>query len=338
MTRQAGQVRAGPTDQESALPRPRLGMVLVVAGTTVLVLGVLLGHLGGIAELSDGLASARLRLLPAAAALTGVNVVISALKWQIILSSMGYRLPFRRLIAVVLAVWPLALFAPGRANEVLRAWGVRHEVPLSHGVGSVLLDRIVDLHSLCIIAAVASTAVGRWSWSLWCLAVLAVLWAILAMAGVLLWERGLSARPSVNLLRQRLHDILRAAVALKANRGMAARLGLASIVSCFVSMAIIFILLQVTHVSPDPLHVLAAWPLALLAGMLPLTVGGLGTRDAAFLWLLGDLAGPSVAQGMVLFATLSYASITVFLLSVVGLPFMVELIRGSWSQCLGAKE
>jgi uncharacterized protein (TIRG00374 family) len=61
-------------------------------------------------------------------------------------------------------------------------------------------------------------------------------------------------------------------------------------------------------------------PMAIFVGLLPFTFAGVGTRDAAMLYLLGPVTGNGVALALGFFATLRYV-----LVAVAGLPFVARL-------------
>jgi uncharacterized membrane protein YbhN (UPF0104 family) len=67
---------------------------------------------------------------------------------------------------------------------------------------------------------------------------------------------------------------------------------------------------------------------AILAGLLPVTLGGLGTRDAAFIYLLRTVAGRA-AGASVLAATIGYSAVAMWSFAIVGLPFMVSAALGT---------
>ena len=65
------------------------------------------------------------------------------------------------------------------------------------------------------------------------------------------------------------------------------------------------------------------WPVATLIGLIPVTLAGMGTRDATFIYLLGA-RGHTVPPAAVLAATIGYSAISVGVFALVGLPFMVR--------------
>jgi hypothetical protein len=61
---------------------------------------------------------------------------------------------------------------------------------------------------------------------------------------------------------------------------------------------------------------------------MPVTLGGMGTRDAAFLYLLRTVAGHPAGAG-VLAATMGYSAVALWSFAIVGLPFMVSAAVGA---------
>ncbi|MBW1880200.1 MAG: flippase-like domain-containing protein, partial [Deltaproteobacteria bacterium] len=76
-----------------------------------------------------------------------------------------------------------------------------------------------------------------------------------------------------------------------------------------------------------PLSIAALWPLAIFVGMLPLTVAGMGTRDAAFLSLLALTGTTPVDDARVLAVTFGYSVVATVVPAVVGLPLMLRFMR-----------
>jgi len=65
-------------------------------------------------------------------------------------------------------------------------------------------------------------------------------------------------------------------------------------------------------------HAFAIYPVAVLAGLVPLTVSGIGTRDAAFVFLLSGLLAAEEAT----FVGLGYTLFAYWILSLVSLPVL----------------
>jgi len=80
-------------------------------------------------------------------------------------------------------------------------------------------------------------------------------------------------------------------------------------------------LLTILRVDVPWLDVFWAWPLAMLVGVLPVTVAGMGTRDLAFLWTLRTAGEGASDSSGVLLVSLVYAVFATWLPTVFGLPF-----------------
>ena len=101
-----------------------------------------------------------------------------------------------------------------------------------------------------------------------------------------------------------------------------------SVVIRGLTLAITFALLRAVGADVDLFDTCALWPVATLIGLLPLTLAGMGTRDAMFMYLLAE-RGHLLTSVNVLAATMGYSLLNVGAFAVIGLPFMMhELGRG----------
>jgi uncharacterized membrane protein YbhN (UPF0104 family) len=97
------------------------------------------------------------------------------------------------------------------------------------------------------------------------------------------------------------------------------RLTLASLFVVSVACLHLWLLLRATHSPVSLEEVIRYWPLAMVAGALPLTPAGMATRDAAFLFLLeSDRGSPEV-----LLATFFYG-LTAWVYAFVGVPLLLR--------------
>jgi len=149
--------------------------------------------------------------------------------------------------------------------------------------------------------------------------------AIVAVVGALVGlGRGLPAGRSAGGLISRVGGLLRRIAAiggeLRADRGrLVAVLG-ASLVLWFLHIAQ-FAVVQAAAGGPlQPVLVASRVPMAIFVGLLPVTFAGVGTRDAAMVYLLAPGLGESAALVLGLFATLRYVVV-----AVAGLPFLSRL-------------
>ncbi|MGH7272050.1 MAG: lysylphosphatidylglycerol synthase transmembrane domain-containing protein [Polyangiaceae bacterium] len=304
---------------------------------TMLRFGFMVAATGGILALLIGRSGSALLLtllhtrrgwVAASLAMAGASVLLGALRWKIVLGAMSYRIGFGRALAVVLAAWPLAVVTPSRANDFARAFAIRGAVPIAAGTGSVLAEKVVDIAVLFALAWLGAAIEGLWALaSLMLLGLAAELAIVRAMTAVrapsapgVAGGRWLRGRPA---LAKKVEELLVASRVLVRAPG---RLVLACVVSLSIrllTLGMTYALLRAADAGVGVIDTCALWPVATLVGLVPITLAGMGTRDAAFVYLLG-LRGHLVTRASVLAATMAYSVIAVGLFAIIGLPFMVR--------------
>jgi uncharacterized protein (TIRG00374 family) len=312
--------RRPPDDESQKSGRRGLTARYAIAVlATVVIMAVLVHRFG--AGLADAMRGAKVGWVTAAFVLSAVALLLGALRWQIVLEAMHYRLGFRRSLVAVLATWPLALVTPSRANDFLRAFVVRRTVPLAAGTGSILAEKAVDMSWLLALGVAGAALESLW---LWCAVIASALAVELAIVAALVTHR--SKLVKLPLFRNHGQKIEELFVAFDALLASPARLVSACTVSLLIralTLAITFALLRAVEADVDLFDTCALWPVATLVGLVPVTLAGMGTRDAAFMYLLSE-RGHLVTRANVLAATMGYSAISLGAFAIIGLPFMVR--------------
>ena len=313
----------GDDEPRRAAPIRRALRFALAVGATAAVMALLIRSFGS--GLGDAMRGARLDWVAASFAMSAAGVLLGALRWQVVLESMRYRLGFWRALVAVLATWPLVLLTPSRASDFLRAVAVRRTVPLAAGTGSVLAEKVVDMSLLLLMAALGAALEGLW---LWCALIAGVLAVEIVGVALVVTHRAKAARlPLFRSHAQKIEDLFLAFDALFAAPARMAAACALSLVIRGLTLGITFGLLRAVGADVDLFDTCALWPVATLIGLLPLTLAGMGTRDAAFMYLLSE-RGHLVTRVNVLAATMGYSAISVGAFAVIGLPFMMhELAR-----------
>jgi glycosyltransferase 2 family protein len=317
----------GDEPPKASPARRNLRFALAVVATGV-VMALLVERFGS--GLGDAMRGARMGWVALAFSMATAGVVLGALRWQVVLESMRYRLGFWRALVAVLATWPLVVVTPSRAADFLRAVAVRRTVPLAAGTGSVLAEKVVDMSLLLLMAAAGAAIEGLWLWSALTAAALVVL--VVAVA-LLVAHRGKLARlPVIRAHAQKVEDLFLAFDALFAAPARLAATCALSLVIRVLTLGITFALLRSVGADVDLFDTCMLWPVATLIGLLPLTLAGMGTRDAMFMYLLSE-RGHLVTRANVLAATMGYSLLNVGAFAIIGLPFMVhELAKARASE------
>jgi uncharacterized protein (TIRG00374 family) len=235
--------------------------------------------------------------------LLATSVTLRAVRWSRLLHrSDGSPIPVARLLPIMLVGYLGNIVLPARLGEVARAYlaARRESVEFSRALGTVLLERVMDVASLSIVGAVVAVAAGAPSWivqgSLLVAAVgLAVTFA-LVFVGV-----GRAATVVERVLRWR-PALADRAVAFVRNFGAGAgeqprgALGLAFVLTtvCWVIEGMYFWLIGIA-VGAD-----LSWPVAMLAAAMtvlstaiPSAPGYIGTYELAAVATAVALGVPS---------------------------------------------
>lgn len=290
-------------------------------GITALICGVLFHTLSDTQKLRATLEQADWTWFGVAIVLTGANLMMSTVRWRIILSSMNVKLSTYRALHAILSTWPFALITPSRASDLLRAVVIRDKLPIAEGSSSVVAEKLVDVQSLCILATLGSLWAQQWFLAFLTFCMLVAEWIVALL--LLRYHKTIASWPVLNKAEHKIVRLFKAFEALQRRPGHFVLLSCASLFSWLLALGILSMLLLSFGVSFHPMHVVALWPVSIFVGMLPLTVAGVGTRDAAFLALFQLTSASPIDETPVLAATLSYAIITAWLPAVLGLPWML---------------
>jgi hypothetical protein len=226
--------------------------------------------------------------------------LLGAFKWTYLQRRMGVPVPWR----LGGSCYALGLFAnlclPGIVGgDVVRAAAVTRRVGRLEAVALAGLgDRLLDVLALgfLLTGGVIAAGAGEESAARNILVLLAVAGSVALLAGSLAMRRPLARWPS-HLRR----PVGRARVAVRhlARRPGAVAVSLISALSIQGGFVLLNVALGADLGVSVPLAAwFVAWPLAKLAGLLPISLGGLGVRDAAFGSLLAGF-GAAVATGVV---------------------------------------
>lgn len=259
--------------------------------------------------------------LALAAALVLTMPPLASLRWLGVLKSQqGMNLPFPAALRAVMLANVLNSFLPSKAGDAAKAVFLRKTAGLSRGVGSVAVERLTDFFVLGILGIIGSLRSGA-------------LWGLVAggmmAGGVACFYAAVLTVPFARLpLPEKIKNI--AASVREVFTGWIARpacvaqTALASLAHWSAAGLIVVALTRAVGGAAMPAsYAFGVFPLAVLAGLVPASVSGIGVRDAAFVQLLG--VHLTLEQ-----ATLTGFGYTVFvywMLALVSLPAVAWQVR-----------
>jgi len=249
----------------------------------------------------------RAHLLPllGAAAINLALLVIKSWRWREImkLQSIDYGLaPSMRAYTIASAV---ASWTPGRLGDFTKAVNVSRDCGVSFGraASSVIADRLLDAFALTLVAAAgAGFLLGPVAGTVtWCLVALAgvIAWTLYRWAGTTGSVKASAALGRVGLSRagRELGDAIAGLEQMTQPSGRVP--ALVAVVTTIASTLLTFLqgyLVAVSLGVPTPFAQLAAGLAgASIASLLPLTISGIGIREATLAFYLGP-SGISLGQ------------------------------------------
>lgn len=156
-----------------------VGIAVSVVAVVVLVTVIDIGATAAtLAETNLWLVAATLLLVPG-------QILLRTLRWQLLLPRRhdGTRPAFGRVMPVLLAGYFGNLVLPARLGEPVRAYLLarREQIGFARVLGSVLLERVIDLATLAVVAALAAVIAGAPEWILRGMILVAVIGFVLTV-------------------------------------------------------------------------------------------------------------------------------------------------------------
>ena len=262
------------------------------------------------AEAANALRQANKGWLGAAFAIAAIQPLLTALRLNLYLRASNMAKPYRRCLSAILAAMSLNAVLPARGGDLVKVTFLEDDLKkLPPMVGVTILERVFDIFILCLLALGAALLTDNPT------ATRLALLATCAPVGALL---ALNFADRVPVVGKKLTTLAQACrTALGAPRLLIGAWTVA--VACWVSnLLVMFLLLKAVGAGVEFSTVAATMPLAILVGILPLTISGMGTRDGALVFLLKGIAAPAV----ILAGTLLYTAAVYWMLALIGLAFL----------------
>ena len=244
-------------------------------------------------------------------AVISVLPAVAALRWRIMLDGMAVQLSWRRCLVILLGIYPINLISPSRLGDLLRAYALRNEVRPAKVFASVIADRFFDLLALSLLCMAGGVVLGKVHSVLVAIGVISAIACIVTLA---VWADHL---PLGQKFRDRLCTFGEALRTLLRSPALLVKVFLLALLHWIVTAVLFALLFYGVGASIPFGEVLALAPIAIFIGLVPITFGGMGTRDAALVYLFAA----SVSTAQALAVGVLYTIFTYGVLALVGLPF-----------------
>ena len=235
-------------------------------------------------------------------------------RWQIILNVTGHSFSFWRCFTIFMAALPLTCITPSKSGDVVKAYYLKDDIPMSKTIGTVFTERIFDLFSLIFLSFLGSIFYRNVEFLIILILILLAIAALFLMSNENL--RIPFIRDSWNSIFQNVILSMSVLTRNKETFFIVLSLSLTSWILVAFQTVLFFYAL---NISIPFMFTMANIPIAILIGLVPVTLGGMGTRDAAIILFFSDYGVPSELLGVgILFSFVRY-----LLLFLIGIPFMI---------------
>lgn len=260
------------------------------------------------------------------ACVSAILPLVATLRWWMMLRVVGHRANLARLLMTLLGIYPISLLTPGRLGDLLRAYGLRGHVAMETSVAGLILERMMDLAvlgSLSMCWFIVSGA-SDGSYTAWALLIL-----FAGLSPILLWFAFWGAAGMIHRIipieavASRVRRFADATQRYARGRGLLLAPIAMSILYWSIVCGFITYCYRTLGADVGYADVAGGLALAILVGLLPITVAGIGTRDAALIFFLSGLASEEASAVVAMLYTLFFYVAFI----IVGLPFVRRSLR-----------
>ncbi len=260
------------------------------------------------------LKKADLRTLSLVTALASSQILFSCFRFYYFLRASNEDIAISRCLNAVMTAFSLNSIIPGKGGELVKAMFLTNEKEkLIRFTAVTFIERLTDLCVLSVILFIGACLTQNFYWQLLSVG------ALVFFGGLIL---SMDYAKKVPLIGSKLSSLENLIPALRTNtKYLLAGIG-SSFTIWFINIIIINLLLASTLCEVSIIDTFANWPKAILAGIIPVSLSGFGTRDASFAYFLGE----SLTNTRIFAATFLYTLFMYWYLSL--LSFSILAIKG----------
>jgi len=242
--------------------------------------------------------------------------LLKAKRWQIIIKSIDYHIPFKESLNLTLAAFPFLTIMPSQSGDMVKGLYLKDRIPVTKTIGTILTEKFFDLLFLILFTLIGLLFFPR----------LDIIFAIIIISLMLMVVffiphikyKVLIKRFIGEKLFDKIGNLFLSLKILSRKTNYLLRIFNYSFISWLISIIQISFLFYALNIDVPFLFIMANIPIAIFISFIPITLGGMGTRDAAIIYLFSGFATNVQLLGVgILFSLFRY-----WLVSLVGLFFL----------------
>lgn len=245
--------------------------------------------------------------------------LIGALRWRTALIMLGHRVPFWTILRFYLANVPISKITPSYSGDFVRTHYLRDKISVAHHVGVIFLEALFDVFILATLATIGGIAFGVK------IAVLPGLILLIAIAAFFI----ISTRIKLKVLGK-WQGIAENLLTVFQKLFFQPKLFLAVVLYSLMMWVLIIGYIKLSFlafgVSVPTVAVAALQPIAIFVSLLPISIGGIGIRESAMVFLFSRFASDATILAVGLIYSLAGSVLLPLLLLPVTYKIMREVI------------
>ncbi len=238
-----------------------------------------------------------------------------AKRWSIVLSCMRHQLPMIRCILLVLASFAINPFTISKAGDFLKAFFLRKRMSIWECSGSILVEKYLDIMTVFILGLFGAIIIWIPSLVMFSGISLAFLIGAFCIAPKIVkyferWPR----------ISEKIQGLMLARKSIATRPLMLTKVMMISLIVRWLGFLQIFIIVNFLEMDISLTKIFAVFPIAICVGLLPITLSGIGTRDAVLVMLLTHQTSDVLVLGI------AYTLFNYLILSFLGIPFLIWIL------------
>ena len=242
---------------------------------------------------------------------------LTSLRFSTALKIINFKIKILESWSYVLAVAPINLFVPSKGGEFGKAYFLKNRIKYSNTLKIVIIEKFFDVIALLTIGLAGSIY----------LKLKYIILVFLGFLSILLFIPlimiNYELKTKIHILNKIIKNIKAFKLKIK-NPRMMLFLFLNSLSIWLLFSFVIFIVFASIGSSAEFSIIMVVYPLSIIVGLIPITMSGLGTRDAAFVYLFGYFG---IIEEHAIIVSLSYFLLSYLLPAVIGIPFSLYLFN-----------
>ena len=246
---------------------------------------------------------------------TFVLTLIMSKRWQILLHASCIDISFKESFEIIIGTYPFAAIMPSMSSDLVRAIPLKDRYRLSKVIGSCISEKTFDFLILLLILFIGMSLTNNWNY----LNILVI--SLLLIIIFIFFIRKRFTLPVSERWNERLSNIFDSLRIVIKDKYTVLIVIFYTLSIWILSVFQVVLFFYAVNVSV-PLTVICAFiPLAIFIGLIPVSLGGAGTRDAAIILLFAQYGTTS----QLLAVGILFSFFRCWLPAIIGLPFMEKM-------------